>query len=404
MSYVVDGPVVFPLMPNWKNGIKEILEWKTNVIGPTLTGMRQKRCMRSYPRRFFEFDVLPHMDSLQLFENILFSQGKREWQLPLWHDVQRTTTPITVGASSIPTQPTSTYDFTEYALLHNGDLVKPQFEMVSIDAVQAAALDLSENTVNAWPVGSWLFPLVPAVLRTFPRLDVRTSRVATTRALFEVTNVSSWAENTFSTTYRDRPVWEYTHDWRVSRALSFDRLISSIDNQTSTPDYFDLPDQTFGMLDSIWMCYDRADHNLLRTLLYGLRGRYRSVWVPSMKPDLNVLANIGSASTTISVAYCGYTVFGKNKEGRKDIRIETVSGVVYYRRITNSVEAGATETLTISSALGANINAADILRVSFMALSQLVSDSVDLDHITDANGATAAMLAFEGVVEPPADP
>jgi len=72
---------------------------------------------------------------------------------------------------------------------------------------------------------------------------------------------------------------------------------------------------------------------------------------------------------------------------------------VYYRRINNAVEAGATETLTLSASLsGSAIAAGAIRRISFMALSTLASDEVEIDHVTDQDGVATVTLGWQAVV------
>src|SRR5690606_14380140 len=96
----------------------------------------------------------------------------------------------------------------------------------------------------------------------------------------------------------------------------------------------------------------RTEQAALRSLLYWLAGRYSALWVPSGMADLKLAADVGASDTTLSVQWCGYTVFGRQQANRRDIRIELVGGTVFYRRITDSAESGDSETLTIDSALG----------------------------------------------------
>jgi hypothetical protein len=150
------------------------------------------------------------------------------------------------------------------------------------------------------------------------------------------------------------------------------------------------------------MAHKRDANTLLRSVLYALAGRYTSIWLPTGIEDLKLSAAVGGADTTISVRKCGYTLFGMMKPGRRDIRIELYDGTIYYRRITGSAEAGDNETLTINAALGASVSIAAVKIISFMSLAEQSSDSINLQHETDADGVTTAALVFEGVIEPPA--
>lgn len=99
------------------------------------------------------------------------------------------------------------------------------------------------------------------------------------------------------------------------------------------------------------------------------------------------------------VEWTGYTLFGKAKPNRQDVRIELTDGTALYRRIVNAVEAGATETLTLDAALDeTGISPERIRQVSFMALSMLASDQVEIEHVTDGDGVATSTLGWQVVV------
>lgn len=400
MAYTPFGFVPWPLLPDWKSGVRETLEWRTRVLGPSLTGVRQKRLMRLSPRRTFEFTLMPHKHGKRLLDNIRFGQGKREFMLPIWHDRQSFKTNILLGEDELPCV-TAGYDFSRYALIRSGDLNNFAFEVVEIDTIAADHLLLVNPTQYAWPAGSRLYPLRRAVVADFTRSQNLTPDASTLQVAFEVVETCDWPEYEFPANYLGWPVWEFKHDWREARNLGFNRIISSVDNDTSLPEYFDFPDQVFGSLDTRWVARSRAENTVMRSALYTLAGRYRSVWVPSRLDDLKLVANITSGSAQLTVEYCGYTVFIAQKMGRRDLRIELRNGTVFYRRVVGSAEVGANEVLTLSSALGVNADRSQVRSISFMSLMQQASDSVTLSHETDANGVTITPIVFEGVVEPP---
>lgn len=401
MPYELGAMVPWPLLPNWKGGISESLEFRTKVIGPTLTGVRQKRRMRTAPRRSFEFDVLPNNDGQKLIDNLRFGQGKREWALPIWHDRQSLQAPLSLGSTVIPCATTG-YDFATHALLRHRLLNTFEFEVVEIGAIAVDGLTLVNPTTLAWDTSTRLYPLRRAVLSEFPRSQVYTTQVSTMRVRFDLVETCDWTPYTFASSYLGWPVWEFKNDWGKQVNLGFDRVITTVDNDTSIPTYYDLPDVAFASQDMRWMAHKREANTLLRSVLYALAGRYTSIWLPTGIEDLKLSAAVGSADTTISVRKCGYTLFGMMKPGRRDIRIELYDGTIYYRRITGSAEAGDNETLTINAALGASVSIAAVKIISFMSLAEQSSDAINLQHETDADGVTTAALVFEGVIEPPA--
>lgn len=400
MAYDNTELPLWPLLPNWKRGVTESLEFRTRIIGPTLTGLRQKRRMRLAPRRSFGFEVHPHHQGRRLLDNLRFAQGKQEWALPVWFDRQTLAATLSSGATSIPCN-TLGYDFVDggLAVLRKNVLYSTQFEIVEIDTVGEDSITLATATDEEWPEGTFLYPIRRARMADSSNNAILLSgEVSTLGVQFDVSEPCDWEAYSFSSSYRNRPVWEIDTNWRQNRSFGFDRIITAVDNDTSIPAYFDFPEKTFTSLDSFLQAKTREVTARNRSLLYALAGRYTSIWVPTLANDLQMAANISSASTSLTVQYCGYSLFGLGK--RQDIRIELVNGTVYYRRITNASVSGDNEVLTLSSALGANVSVAQVRRISFLMLMQQASDSATMTHLTDA--ASTLPVVFEGVIEPPA--
>lgn len=160
MSYVDDELPLWPLAPNWKREVKETLEFRTRVLGPTLTGVRQKRRMRKAPRRSFEFEAHPHHASRRFLDNVRFSIGVREWLLPIWHDRQKLSAPLSAGSASIPCA-TAGYDFAvgARAVLRPSSVFTTEFEIVVIESIDVDAINLVGVTANTWPAGTHLYPV-----------------------------------------------------------------------------------------------------------------------------------------------------------------------------------------------------------------------------------------------------
>lgn len=403
MSYVEGGLVLWPLSPNWKKTVKETLEYRTRIIGPTYTGLRQKRRMRIAPRRSFAFEVHPYDKSKRLLDNLRFSHGAREWAMPVFHDRQRLASTLAEGETTIPCA-TVDYDFADgrYAVLCNHNRFITKFEIVQLTTVGSGVLNLAAPTEEEWPAGSFLYPIRMARLDfNSNNASILNGKVSTLSVVMDVTEPCDWPEHEFADEYRGRPVWEFGNNWRSGRSFGFNRIIETVDNDTSMPVHFDFPNKTFAALDTEWQVHGRAAQSVQRSALYALLGRYTSVWVPTLTEDLKPLLTIGSASTTVTVEYCGYTLFGLGQEGRQDIRIELYDGTVYYRRITGSNEVLGVEQLTINTALGAEVTIAQIRRISFMMLMQQASDSITITNHAGGDGAATAPVVFEGVVEPP---
>jgi hypothetical protein len=146
----------------------------------------------------------------------------------------------------------------------------------------------------------------------------------------------------------------------------------------------------------VWMAGTKAERTRLKKLYYFLKGQQKALWTPSMNDDVVLLQSIAAVDTTIAVENLGYTAFLKDMIGRKDLRIETVSGTIYTRRVVDSVEVSEEqENLTLDSALGAALDPEDVLQISFMTYSRLAGDMIEIDYDTDSQFKITA--TFKGV-------
>lgn len=401
MAYESDETPLWPLLPNWKRGVDETLEFRTRIIGPTYTGLAQKSRRRIAPRRYFDFEVHPNHASRRLLENVRFAQGRKQWWLPIWNDRQRLAAALPAGETELPCA-TATYDFSVggYVALRKPGVFSTDYEILQVESIEADHLVLSTATVATWGAGTFLYPVRRARLRDgSDSLVLLNSGVSTSVVSMEVAEPCDWSPHTFATTYLGYPVWDFRHNWSTPRNLTFGRLVDVVDNMTSLPQYFDFTNRVFPTLNGSILAKTRAQFDDLKRTLYALAGRYASVWVPTLAEDFKVVAPIDSADVTVDVEYCGYTLFCQNEPGRRDIAIELYDGTVYHRRIASSAEvSGTVERLTLNAALGADVPVAQVRRVSYLMLMQQSTDGATIKHLTDH--ASTTLVSLEGVVEP----
>jgi len=79
---------VFSVIPNWKDGVLERLEYKTNVLTST-SDAEQRRAMRLYPRRSFEASFLRERSVRSRLDAFISGNGHGEFLVPLWHESLR---------------------------------------------------------------------------------------------------------------------------------------------------------------------------------------------------------------------------------------------------------------------------------------------------------------------------
>jgi hypothetical protein len=119
--------------------------------------------------------------------------------------------------------------------------------------------------------------------------------------------------------------------------------------------------------------------------------------VPSWLTDVRLNASVASAATQINVPWMGYTQFGYEQPNRRDLAIELNDGTRLYRRITGSADAGDHEVLQLDSALGVDIDPSAVRQIGFLSMCAQATDTVQIQHNTDANGEAVTTLNWQAV-------
>lgn len=396
MGYAIGQPVLWPCQPEWSNPVSETLAFLTDLM-QAKTGGSQVRALRSSPRRAFSFQCLVKEDARRIVDAIRFDIGVQQFLLPIYPDVQVLGAAIAQGALSIPCR-TADFDF-----VTGGQAVLWQdvntWELLNVSAIAADALTLAApGAVNAWGIGTRLYPVRRARVQSVSQADQQSDDVSTSQVTLLIDAPCDWpAAWPSAAVYRGVPVLEWRGDESTDPTDEFDRLSGTIDQDVGPVFYFDLPDMPFRLQSQLFTLGNRADHTTLRSLLYMLNGRAGQLWVPSWQQDLRLLNPALATDTQLQFPFCGYTQFGFEQQNRRDIRIELYNGTVLYRRIIGSAVNASGEILQIDSALGIALDPSTIRQINWLSMCALAADSVQIDHITDADGVSQCTLSWQAV-------
>jgi hypothetical protein len=394
MTYQAGQPVPWPVPPDWRNGVRESLAWLTEML-TARSGETQKGELRLAPRRVFGFDVIADGQARRVAEALVLDRGAKVWALPIWHDVQLLASAIDEGAETVPCR-TDGFEFEAggTAMLWAG---VNQFEVVSIAAVGAGALTLAGTVASSWPSGTRLYPIRNARILDRTEEAFYTDDAGGRRVTFAVDEPCDWPAALPAATYRGLPVLEHRTDESDNPTVGYARQLDSVDVGTGPVHVYDFPSTAARVASHRWVLANRAEHAAFRSLAYGLRGRMAELWVPSMTSDLVLASAAAPGARQITIEWAAYALYGRQQLNRRDLRIELLDGTVLYRRITASVEAGAVELLTLDAPHGVTLSPDTVRQINFMAVCQAASDTVELEHVTDADGVTRSAIAFEAV-------
>ncbi|WNY75977.1 phage tail protein [Pasteurella multocida] len=398
-----DAPVMLSLMgsrstdwqffPNWAQDVVENLAFLT-VVHQSYSGAEQRIARRLSPRRTFEFQVLVEGKEKQMFDQAIYAYGSRVWAMPIFTDEANCLAEVAQGAMALPTK-TLGRDFSVggQALLIDET---GQRETVEILAIEPTQLLLKRAVLRHYGIGARIYPVRSAVLTDPPSIRRISDSVISAQVRFSLIEHNAFSDDiSHLPQYRGVPVLELSSDWSEDITGDYQRLIAELDNQTGIRYRLDTAQIAFQVIRHQFILYGRDEQRLFRQLCYYLKGRQKPIWVSTSSSDFYVVDDIrGSA---MDVAYTGYSSMLFQQTGRRDLRIECVDGTLYYRRILSAdVVNQHTERLMLDGE-PLSVKQEEIIKVSFITLSRLESDTISWEHKTDAEGVAMVSMNFRSV-------
>lgn len=385
--------IAWAFVPDWGDGIMEKLTASTDIL-QSESAVSQRRQLRLAPRREFAGHTYAEGRERQLLDLALFGWSDRVWSMPVWSDIQLLEVGIAADVDFIPCS-TQYLDFRDsgMAMLRAEDAFTS--ETVEILEVLSSGLQLKRNTQQAWPAGSRLYPARAAQLLEEPSLSKLTDRLVEAEVRFLVVEACDWPEWLPTSLYRGRPVWDRRPDESENITHATQRLRQTLDSGFAQPLITDTAKRTLQVLGQRHLDLGREARAMVRSFIYGMRGRQKVVWVPSHMDDLTLVATISSVATTLDIAYIGYTRFSAGKPGRRDIRIELADGSSLMRRLVGSIELNTQiERVAMDSPLGVEVQPNQVVRISWMNLMRFENDVQEIEHMTDSQGVAAWATVF----------
>jgi len=405
MSYEFDGITfeVFSFAP--QVDIKETLESLTDII-VAKNGSEQRISVRPVPRQGFVYNIPLKTEKEQSrFAALMHGWQKLYFGLPIWIEKTLHTADITATDETITVDTTySDYRDESLAIIWQS---LTSYEVVEIDTVEDAVLNLASPIVNNFTGTKFIMPLRIAQVNSTAQLSNPSANFATVQINFTEKDNVLLTGFSAEQTYLDLPVLMVG-----SKHLNGSPKASSIDSDSFEHDYsigdFDyISDSDFNLNAQRWGFVNETKQQMweFKLFLHSLNGRQGAMWVPTYKKDLVQSATIGSSDTEISVENIKLT----DNMGLNNLRTHLAfifpDDTVLCREITNIAEDDDdTEIITIDSALGIEVGVGDCF-VSFLDCCRLASDIAEINHIIPYKNS--CNLGFLAIPEPeplPEDP
>lgn len=402
----IDLPV-WTVRPNWRSGIRERLEWLTDVL-PGSTGNEQRRAVRLSPRRIFDFDINPMLNDRSFVDLWIHKVGEEKFMFPLWHDKAKLSDMAAAASSRLNFDNTfREFEVGGLAVLYKSTF---EFEVVEIEESDDLGLDLVTPLVGTWAAGTVVHPLRRAYLDTEVSSSQLTKRVGDLQltAILDTPNDYATGAEVLPL-FTNYPVVTLEPDRRDDLRMSYTRTMAEIDLRLGKLYRKDTASRAFTTNFYNWQAKGRENHHKLRQSLYRLNGRQKAVWMPTFGRDA-VIATTGTIGQTfIQIEKIGYGYLGTQNIGRDHLLLKVGNNIQVVKINSTGVATDpAFERLNLASALTFGLPIGTEL--SFIDTMRLDQDDLEIMHHTDTDGVCEVSGAFKsftnkrnaaGVIEHP---
>lgn len=438
------GRSMWPLQPNWKDGMTESFEFSTQIITAD-SGKEQRLSRRTKPRRAISMrHTLTTADEAAQYQAII---RKRQWRpmlVPQWHMASRTLAEGKVGDTTLvlDKEPPTTWGAVKALYLVSGD----DQQLLNVLRVSGSTVMLRDSLTFPVPRGSDIMPVQYGLLNN----DLSSSRAISTTIeaqvgftilpqtdTFVAPAISSYADlivflaeqghrwaryirraaaldpavwptwPPMPSNYTTRMTFELNGDTRmvITRKPNWVSAVTVADtwqydlidyyNSAVTPGYAENAGRRTFQAQWTVFTYDEVIDIL--SVFYALRGAQVACWVPSWSHDLTVAEDM-PAPNQLRVEQNAVI----DEEILLDdpsiaLMVETFDGLMYCAAAASITTSVGVSTITLDRDLFSALKKTDIMRISLMYRVRQASDSVELTW--HARGIAELQTAFITVQE-----
>lgn len=438
------GRSMWPLQPNWKDGMTESFEFSTQII-TAASGKEQRLSRRTKPRRALSMrHTLTTADEAAQYQAII---RKRQWRpmlVPQWHMASRTLVAGKVGDTTLTLDkaPPATWGVVKALYLVSGD----DRQLLNVLRVSGSTVMLRDSLTFPVPRGSDVMPVQYGLLNN----DLSSSRAISTTIeaqvgftilpqtdSFTVPAVSSyndlisfiaeqghrWAKYIrraavlnpavwptwppMPSNYTTRMTFELNGDTRmvITRKPNWVSAVTVADawqydlidyyNSAVTPGYAENAGRrTF---QAQWTAFTYDEVIDILAVFYALRGAQVACWVPSWSHDLTAAADMPAPNQLRVERNAVIDEEILLDDPSIALMIETFDGRMYCAAATSITTSVGVSTITLDRELFSALKKTDIMRISLMYRVRQASDSIELTW--RARGIAELQTAFITVQE-----
>lgn len=380
---------VFTVLPDWRNGVLERLEYATEVLDSE-TDTEQRRSIRRYPRRAVEASFVDIDLKRARLHNFFSGSMNRKVLVPLWFEQYKL--PSTLTSSLVfPSGTLAMRDFSagEYVIVQDKDPAQYEILKIQSASISTDTLTFTQAPVKTWSAGSRIMPLRVAYVREMPTLDHVSDRAATVTVRFFLDEPCKFPSGSWGYC---APLFRFKFNRAAQLPVTYDQAVFVIDNDSGRIDVSE-PGQRTRIISRVPLTiFGREQLFAFRQFVAESRGRLSRFWFPSLTADIHPLSDFSGEVFEAKIA-------GAADYMRVQQETRQMLAIVFhdkrpaiYRRITNIEKTPSSELYYLDRPLG-TISLVDVERVMLVHAVRFDQDAFEIRHIVDnAKAATTTVV------------
>ena len=387
-----DQNLLWPAVPNWKESVNEIHEWRTEII-TSRSGREQRRALRQTPRVSFEYTALLSGDRYQTWSRSV-SYGQAEAYLAA-HPAESVmlTTPlaspaVTFNVASVPPWLVAGASCV-LALGRN-------IELVEIGSIVGLLVTLADSTAASFPPGAGLHPAV--ICRAADVLSSR-QQTNTTAEVSVRLNVEpgfniALDPGSVGTVFNGREVFLKKPNWAEAPSIDYEAFVEKLDFGFGRVSYAAPRDFRTRATRATFVGRTPAEARAVTQFVNRMKGQQGEFYLPSFTSDLPAVVLTGGASIMTFPGANWHLLYGTDTV-RRAVAVTLADGTVIMNRILAWSNVSGNSRATMATAWPVTVAPSGIRSISWCPVCRLASDSITVEWL--ASGVAQFVLPMRNV-------
>lgn len=380
----------FPLTPNWKSPVKEVLTFSTEII-TSESGKEQRRAYRNTPRRSFDYSISTMASRYATLKLFLARHSRGQVYLP--DPVRSVRMASGISAGGVTFTVTSVPDWlvngAPVAFSRNGAA-----ETRIVQSVVGTTITVTAGVEFDWsPTSTRIRPAFLGLLDT--RFSGKTVTNTTTEGAvkFEVDPGSEGAiaVSAAPVAFGGREFVVTRPNWRTAPSVTYEQPRETVDfGMGKIASFWPIEFMT-RVRQADFLFGSAAEAQAFKDVFMRAKGRQGEFYFPTQEADLEPIGLVASGATTFSVAGVNFAEAFGDSTVHKAIVARKTGGQQAAAKVLSIVATGGESVVTLGSPLGFDANTANCT-FSWLPVHRFAADELTMTWITNEVAQTSCSL------------